>query len=127
MGLVEIACQCSGVRTFSLDKPQPATNTCAEDRSDWAEIVARAFQEGKIGHKGLPSDFLNQLLFAEVYNPSRNLDPSVSLPPGRYRPRAHEEDIKASEYTPSYTELHQNSRTSGSGEVRVWTLPDERR
>ncbi|KAF1358161.1 hypothetical protein EJ07DRAFT_157162 [Lizonia empirigonia] len=55
-----------------------------EDRSDWAQIVACAFQEGKIGHKGLPSDLLNQLLFAEVYNPSRSLGPPVSLPQGRY-------------------------------------------
>ncbi|KAF2624430.1 hypothetical protein BU25DRAFT_161090 [Macroventuria anomochaeta] len=54
-----------------------------EDRHDWAEIVARAFRDGKIGHKGLESGFLKHLLFSPIYGPQRT-GPPVSLPQGQY-------------------------------------------
>jgi len=45
------------------------TDRTLEQRDDWADIVARAYREGRIGHKGLRSADLNALLFSPIYNP----------------------------------------------------------
>lgn len=53
------------------------TDHIAESRDDWREIVDRAYQEGRIGHKGLEPAVLQALLFSPVYNPR----PTGPLPP----------------------------------------------
>jgi hypothetical protein len=34
-----------------------------EDCGNWNEVVADAYRDGRIGQKGLPTEYLNQLLF----------------------------------------------------------------
>lgn len=55
------------------------TDHISEQRDDWADIVDRAFREGRIGHKGLGLADLNTLLFSPMYDP-RQIDP----PQGTY-------------------------------------------
>ncbi|KZM21643.1 uncharacterized protein EKO05_0008011 [Ascochyta rabiei] len=55
-----------------------------EPSSNWEEIVACAFRDGKIGRKDLPTDVLDRLLYPQIHPISQRTGPPIHPPQARY-------------------------------------------